>query len=241
MKKQLLLLATVLLISSIVFSACGKAENEMYIAEVETSHGDIVIALLDETPLHRDNFIENVEEGFYDDMKFHRVIKGFVIQAGDPKTKEKDYPKSEYGEGGNDKLVKVEIYRNAVHTMGAVGMARMGDDVNPERNSSGSHFYIVPGKNGVTKERMETTAEKNGYEYSEKEMAEYLKNGGTPNLDGAYVVFGYVVEGIETVATIENAEKDARDVPNDDFVIEEIKIKKMSKKEIEKKYNYYAR
>lgn len=241
MKKHIILLIAIVTFSSISLFAGAKIEKKMYVAEIETSHGDIVIALLNETPLHRANFIKNSKDKLYNTMKFHRVIKGFVIQTGDPKTKSADFPKSEYGVAGNGVLVKAEIHRNAIHTIGAVGMARENDKLNPNRDSSGSHFYIVTGNNEVTEEDINKAEAKSGYKYSEEERACFIKNGGAPRLDGAYVVFGYVLEGMKTVGVIENAEKNSDDVPNDDYVIESIKIKKMSKKAIEKKYNYYAR
>ncbi|KGF49995.1 peptidylprolyl isomerase [Prevotella disiens] len=113
---------------------------------IKTTEGDIIIALYDETPKHRDNFIKLAKEGYFDGTLFHRVIKDFMIQGGDPDSK--DAPKGKMlGTGGPDYTIPAEfVYPKRYHKRGALSAARTGDEVNPERESSGSQFYIVWGK-----------------------------------------------------------------------------------------------
>lgn len=112
---------------------------------IETSLGNIIVRLYDETPFHRDNFIRLVNEGFYVDTLFHRVIKDFMIQGGDPDSKNAPSNKM-LGMGGPGYNVQAEILPNLFHKRGALAAARQGDEVNPERESSGSQFYIVWGQ-----------------------------------------------------------------------------------------------
>ncbi len=113
--------------------------------KITTTLGDIVVRLYDETPLHRDNFIKLAKDGFYDGLLFHRVIKDFMIQGGDPDSKNPT-PNGSYGTGGPDYTIPAEIVAGMCHKRGALAAARQGDEVNPERRSSGSQFYIVWGK-----------------------------------------------------------------------------------------------
>lgn len=113
--------------------------------KIETSLGDIVLSLYDETPLHRDNFVKLVREGYYDGTLFHRVIKSFMIQGGDPDSREKR-PGAQYGVGGPGYTIPAEIQQGLYHKRGALAAARQGDEVNPQRASSGSQFYIVWGQ-----------------------------------------------------------------------------------------------
>ena len=113
--------------------------------KIETTLGDITVRLYDETPLHRDNFLKLAKEGYYDGTIFHRVIKNFMIQGGDPDSKNPK-PGASYGVGGPDYTIEAEIKPNLYHKRGALAAARTGDDVNPERRSSGSQFYIVWGE-----------------------------------------------------------------------------------------------
>lgn len=112
---------------------------------LQTTLGDITVRLYDETPLHRDNFIKLVKEQYYDGTLFHRVIKDFMIQGGDPNSKNA-VPGAQYGTGGPDYTIEAEIKPELIHKRGALAAARQGDEVNPERRSSGSQFYIVWGK-----------------------------------------------------------------------------------------------
>lgn len=113
-------------------------------AKIETSLGDIIVRLYDETPLHRDNFVKLAKEGYYNGTLFHRVIKNFMIQGGDPDSIDAPAGKM-LGTGGPDYTIDAEIKPNLFHKRGALAAARQGDEVNPERKSSGSQFYIVWG------------------------------------------------------------------------------------------------
>lgn len=113
--------------------------------KIATPLGDIVVRLYDETPAHRDNFLKLAREGFYDGTLFHRVIKDFMIQGGDPNSRDPQ-PGASYGTGGPDYTIEAEILPGLIHKRGALAAARQGDEVNPERRSSGSQFYIVWGK-----------------------------------------------------------------------------------------------
>ena len=115
------------------------------IVKIETTLGDITVRLYDETPIHRDNFVKLVKEGYYDGTLFHRVIKDFMIQGGDPDSKGAPAGKM-LGVGGPDYTLEAEIKENLYHKRGALAAARQGDEVNPERRSSGSQFYIVWGQ-----------------------------------------------------------------------------------------------
>ena len=113
--------------------------------QIKTMLGDIVVRLYDETPIHRDNFMKLVKEGYYDGTLFHRVIKDFMIQGGDPDSKGAPAGKM-LGVGGPDYTLEAEIKDSLFHKRGALAAARQGDEVNPERRSSGSQFYIVWGQ-----------------------------------------------------------------------------------------------
>ncbi|MBO4895821.1 MAG: peptidylprolyl isomerase [Prevotella sp.] len=113
--------------------------------KIKTTLGDITVRLYDETPIHRDNFVKLVKEGYYDGTLFHRVIKDFMIQGGDPDSKGAPAGKM-LGVGGPDYTLEAEIKENLYHKRGALAAARQSDEVNPERRSSGSQFYIVWGQ-----------------------------------------------------------------------------------------------
>lgn len=138
----------VLNILPIVFLACStineKNHTDNTIIRIETSFGNIDIKLYDETPLHRDNFIKLIKEGFYKDLLFHRVINDFMIQGGDPDSKNA-HANKQIGSGGPGYTIPAEFNTKFFHKKGALAAARLGDNVNPEKESSGSQFYIVQG------------------------------------------------------------------------------------------------
>lgn len=125
--------------------SCNQVKNDSRIIKIQTEKGEIVIRLYNETPKHRDNIIKLAEEKYYHGQIFHRIINNFVVQGGDPTTKNA-LPDSLYGNGGPDYLIDAEINDSLLHKRGAVGMAREGDDINPDKKSSGSQFYLVKGK-----------------------------------------------------------------------------------------------
>lgn len=162
-------------------------EAELPIAEepvlnILTSMGNIKIKLYKETPLHRDNFVKLARKGYYNGLLFHRVIPGFMIQTGDPFTRDTTKVNL-YGTGGPGYTIPAEIVDGLKHKKGAIAAARRGDNVNPERASSGSQFYIVQDAEGCS------------------------------HLDGQYTVFGEVIEGLQVIDNIANVETNVRDMP----------------------------
>lgn len=143
MMKKFFAISTILLFSCLL-SATEKSSKSNTLVSIETTKGEIQLILYNETPLHRDNFIKLAESGYYDGMLFHRVIAKFMIQTGDPDSKTAT-PGQMLGQGGPDYTVPAEINPRLIHKRGALAGARMGNDVNPLRASSGSQFYIVDG------------------------------------------------------------------------------------------------
>jgi cyclophilin family peptidyl-prolyl cis-trans isomerase len=179
-----------LCVTSLLFSACKKEEpkpnpvplgEQIEIVELKTRFGDMYVWLYPETPLHRENFLKLAGEGFYNGLLFHRIIPGFVIQGGDPKGD---------GTGGPGYTIPAEIFSSIKHKKGSLAAARLPDNVNPSKASSGSQFYIS------------------------------ASTDGTKSLDGNYTVFGEVLKGIEFVDSIVKqprgtADKPTRDIPMD--------------------------
>jgi peptidyl-prolyl cis-trans isomerase B (cyclophilin B) len=253
------------LLALLVIAGCSGREKGGVRAEIKTTEGDIIISLSDLTPHHRDNFIELAESGFYNGVAFHRVIKDFMIQTGDGTTKQDTTLLPE------EYTIPAEINDSLYHRRGAVAAARTGDDVNPDRNSSGTQFYIVQGKT-YNDEDLNTTirridfnrrqflynralgelreeAQKNNTPQNDDEIQQnailkayelmeaegpytmpanrrevYKTIGGTPFLDGAYTVFGEVLEGMEVVDAIAGTATDLSDKPVKEIRILKVKI-----------------
>ena len=189
-----------------------------------TTMGDITIALYDETPLHKENFLKLAETHYLDSLLFHRVIRNFMIQTGDPDSRcaEIDTP---LGQGGPGYTLPAEIrFPQLFHKRGAVAAARTGDEVNPERRSSGSQFYIVWGMDFTSAELDKVTAlteerSRGRVKFPAEVKKEYLRHGGTPHLDGSYTVFGEVVDGLKVVDKIQNVRINDFDRPWDEVRI----------------------
>lgn len=239
----------------------------MSIVKISTTLGDITVRLYDETPIHRDNFLKLAAEGYFNGTLFHRVIKGFMIQGGDPDSKGAPAGKN-LGVGGPDYTLPAEIKpKEFFHKRGALSAARQGDEVNPKKESSGSQFYIVWGKvykeaelkqlehqlkmqqeqnifNALAIERraeimemrrnrdrdglmelqeklgkmaVEMSKAKGAPSFTPKQVEAYTTIGGTPFLDGEYTVFGEVIEGLDIVEKIQNAETSPNDRPKSDI------------------------
>lgn len=191
---------------------------------LETTLGNIRLALYNETPLHSKNFKELVERGFYDGILFHRVISKFMIQAGDS-TSRNAAPGTMLGEVAEPYTIPAEIrYPTLMHKRGALCMAREGDAENPERASSAYQFYIVYGQrfNDEMLDKMQQRLDEStqGKVKLTDEVREvYKRVGGTPHLDGQYTVFGEVLEGIDVVRDIQWEETDKNDRPLKDMKI----------------------
>lgn len=178
---------------------------------ISTQYGDMTGVLYNETPFHRDNFIQLVKEGFYNDLLFHRVISDFMIQGGDPDSKNAPAGK-QLGQGGPGYTIQAEFNKNFIHKKGALAAARLGDQMNPQRKSSGSQFYIVQGKK-MSPAEMNQMAQYTGINYTEEQINIYKSIGGTPFLDGQYTVFGEIVQGLDVIDKIAAVEKDRSDRP----------------------------
>jgi len=187
---------------------------------VKTNMGDMTILLSDETPEHRDNFLKLVNEGFYNGLLFHRVINGFMIQGGDPKSKGAD-ENARLGGGGPGYTVPAEFVPELLHYKGALAAARTGDAVNPEKNSSGSQFYLVHG-NLLTDDQLNKIERQSGHIYTDEQREEYKTVGGTPFLDHNYTVFGRVVEGLDIIDKIAATPTQPGDRPTEDVIILEM-------------------
>ena len=242
---------------------------------ITTTMGDIKVRLYDETPKHRDNFMKLVSENYYDSILFHRVIKNFMVQTGDPTSKTAG-PNTPLGAGDPSYTIEAEIdYPKFFHKYGALAAARTSDQINPERRSSGSQFYIVTGnkysagqlaqmEQRMTQQAMQDYFQKLTAEYqdtiksfyksgdkeglealrqeliakteaavkpvkmTEEAVAAYTTVGGTPHLDGAYTVFGEVLEGMDVVEKIQNSATGKNDRPVEDIRI--LGMKKVSEK-----------
>ena len=200
----------------------GKNMENLTKVLIKTSLGDITIALYDETPKHKENFIKLVQENYYDNVLFHRIIKNFMIQTGDPDSKGAAAGRP-LGMGGPDYKIPAEFVPSLYHKRGAVAAARMGDNVNPKKESSGSQFYIVDGKKW-TNDEMNKISLQMGKKFTEEQIATYTTVGGDPFLDGDYTVFGEVVSGMDVVDMIAARPKDGRDRPLTDIKILSTKI-----------------
>ena len=242
--------------------------SKMTKVKLETTMGDIVVELYDETPQHRDNFVKLVQEGYYDGVLFHRVIKDFMIQTGVGNSKTAG-PDASLGDGDPGYTIPAEfVYPKYFHKRGALAAARTGDQVNPERRSSGSQFYIVTGKiyssdelkmmtqrlatvkkqdifrrlvnenhaqietlqrnqdnEGLNElqnrliQQTEAEAAQSPFSLTDEQIDAYTSVGGTPHLDGQYTVFGQVIEGMDVVDKIQNAQTGRMDRPVSDIKI----------------------
>ena len=216
------------LILALAFAASVPMMAQSRQVVLETTLGKIVLTLYDDTPKHRDNFLKLTNEQFYDSLLFHRCIKNFMIQGGDPDSKHAE-PGVTLGEGDNGYTIEAEFFDADGHLLhphkrGALAAAREDDATNPERRSSGSQFYIVWGRT-FSPRQMEYLIdqmqmkhpETGGLTPAQREV--YATYGGTPHLDGQYTVFGEVVEGLDVVEKIQNLPTNPADRPIDDVKV----------------------
>ena len=189
-----------------------------------TDKGVFTVVLFDDTPQHRDNFLHLVREGYYDGTLFHRVIKNFMVQAGDSSTRHAR-PYILYGENDVPYTLPAEIrFPTHYHHRGALAAAREADDVNPERRSSGAQFYIVTGSKWASSRFADIrsyvsrmTDGKVVFPYAVAE--DYAKRGGAPHLDGQYTIFGEITDGMDVVEAISVVPTDRNDRPETDLRI----------------------
>ena len=281
-----MLLFFFILLNFIMTSCAQNISKKDFLITIKTEYGDMVAILYDETPKHKKNFIKLAQDHFFDSTLFHRVIEGFMIQGGDPDSKNAK-PGQRLGNGGPGYNVDAEFNPKFFHEKGALSAARLGDQMNPTKASSGSQFYIVQGSK-VSKEELTTDVNKlnqgigqliqlPSYTYlqdtlknlyyggdleaykkkifelaplvekelgleikidiSEEKVNAYANVGGAPHLDGAYTVFGKVIQGFDVLDKIAAQPKDGADRPLKDISMT-ITVEEMSKKKIEKLYHY---
>jgi len=207
-----------IMIAFVFLSVPLKAQGTLseQLIKIETSKGDMLIKLYDETPAHRDNMIKLINEGFYKDQLFHRVIKDFMIQGGDPHSTGAEKGQR-LGSGNPGYTVPAEFHKDLIHKKGALAAARKGDNANPEQASSGSQFYLVQGR-VLTPEEVNILTQRGVASFTEETAEIYTSVGGTPHLDGAYTVFGEVIEGLEIIDSIAAIPCDAYDRPIEDVI-----------------------
>ena len=183
--------------------------------EIETEYGTMLAVLSNATPKHRDNIIKLADEGYYDDLIFHRIINDFMIQGGDPNSR--NAPQGQpLGSGGPDYQLPAEFVDTLVHQKGALAAARTN---NPKKESSGSQFYIVQGKKWTATQLNSIEAQK-GIHYTAEQRKAYMEIGGTPFLDQEYTVFGHIIKGLDVIDKIAELQKDGSDRP-----IKDVKMK----------------
>lgn len=202
-----------------VYTLWGQEKETLVL--IDTDMGKIKVKLYNETPQHRDNFVKLINEGRYDGLIFHRIIKQFMVQGGDVTSKDAPIDKP-LGDGDLGYTVPAEIvYPKYFHKRGALCAARTGDDTNPERASSATQFYIVTGKFFTDMELDKKEAEE-GIKYTPEQREAYKIQGGAPHLDNKYTVFGEVVKGQDVVDKMHLVATNDKDRP-----LKNIKIKSM--------------
>nr|WP_068889982.1 peptidylprolyl isomerase [Pedobacter panaciterrae] len=212
-----------------VFSAFAAKPKHQYV-KIKTDMGECIIMLYNETPKHRDNFISLVKKGVYEGTLFHRIIKDFMIQGGDPDSKTAKQGEL-LGEGTVGYTVPAEFRDSLFHKKGVLAAAR---DNNPEKASSGSQFYIVQGKKFTDQglDSLETNRLHFKIPVWQREI--YKSSGGTPHLDKNYTVFGEVVKGLDMVDKIAAVAKDSNDRPIADVKMSVSVLKRRAAKRLEK-------
>lgn len=181
--------------------------------KITTDLGNIVIKLYDSTPLHRDNFIKLVKQGFFDSLMFHRVIPGFMVQGGDPTSKGAPAGTMLGAGGGEMQRIPAEFISSYIHKKGALAAARDG---NPEKASSACQFYVVDGS-PITDEMLNGLEMQSGKKYTAEQRAIYKSLGGTPMLDKNYTVFGETISGQDVITRIAEVPKDGNNRPYTDI------------------------
>lgn len=230
MKKAVLF---IFLFSGVFSGFAQKKSKKDYVVTLKTSFGVTHLILFDETPLHKQNFIRLVEKKFYDSLMFHRIIEGFMIQGGDPNSKNAQ-PGERLGMGGDDmERIPYEFTPKRVHSKGALAAARDG---NPAKKSSACQFYIVQGKR-MTDDEITASETRNKMKYTPQQRADFIAVGGTPRLDNNYTVFGEVIDNFKLIDDIAAQAKDQSDRPKKDIRMA-MTVKKLRKKKITKLYGY---
>src|SRR3984885_1229222 len=226
-------LFTTALILLAITTAFAKGPKNQYV-RIRTSYGDCIIRLYNETPRHRDNFIKLVKEGFYNGRRFHRVIQNFMIQGGDPDSKDpqKAKPGAELGNCDFGYTIPAEFRDSLFHKRGVLAAAR---DDNPAKASSGCQFYIVEGRR-FSDGKLDTLEKMRlkGRKIPEWQREYYRSVGGVPHLDQNYTVYGEVVMGIDMIDRIAAVKTDKNDRPVTDVPMTVELLSKKECKELDK-------
>lgn len=208
MKKLLFLFIPIAILMTV---SCN--DQHKYVL-IETEYGTMKAKLYNKTPKHRDNFVKLVKKGYYDSLLFHRVIPEFMIQGGDPESKNAK-PGERLGQGGPGYTIPPEFDTSLFHKKGALSAARKPDKMNPEQRSSGSQFYVVQGKT-YTDVQLNQLERQKDISFTDKQREIYKTKGGAPHLDGGYTVFGQVVEGLGVIDSIAKLQTDQYNRPKKD-------------------------
>jgi len=205
-----------------MLSSCYSTKET--IVKMKTDYGDMTFRLFNQTPQHRDNFIKLAKNHTFDSLLFHRVIRDFMIQGGDVHSKHAPAGKM-LGDGDLGYTVPAEFDSTLFHGKGALAAARMGDNVNPKKESSASQFYIAQGHRFSDKDLdlMERGMKR---KFPTKARETYKSIGGVPHLDGSYTVFGQLTDGMNVLDSISKVEVDQRDRPLKDLRIKSVQILK---------------
>jgi len=225
-----LLFLSLLLQVSIVSAQFNAEKKKDFLVTISTSFGDMQVILYDITPKHKQNFIKLAKEGFFDGTTFHRIIEGFMIQGGDPNSKD-DNPHND-GQGGPGYTVPAEFNPSLFHKKGVLSAARKGDFANPQKASSGSQFYIVQGKK-YTDLELNNISQRSEVKYTDHQKEIYKTIGGTPFLDGSYTVFGEVIKGFDVIDKIARQAKARNDRPIKNIEMK-VSVSESKKKDITK-------
>jgi cyclophilin family peptidyl-prolyl cis-trans isomerase len=223
-------LSTFLIISLLSFSSWAAQPRSEYV-RIRTDYGVSIIKLYNETPLHRDNFIKLVKEGFYNGLLFHRIIKDFMIQGGDPDSRNA-IKGAELGEGDLGYTIPAEFRDSLFHKKGVLAAAR---DENPDKASSAAQFFIVQGET-YTDGALDSleTMRMEGREIPDFQREVYKTVGGVPYLDQRYTVFGEVVQGMDMFDKLEEVATDSKDRPLVDQKMEVTVLKRGEVRRLEK-------
>lgn len=226
MKKLVVLFVCTCFFVNISFGVSKKKREAKF--QMVTEFGTIKIKLYNETPLHRDNFIKLAKDGFFTDLLFHRVINKFMIQGGDPDSKNAE-PGKLLGNGDLGYTIPAEINPKFFHRRGVLAAAREGDKVNPEKRSSAAQFYLLQGRvfrNGELDSLQTKLQDTRKIRFSDEQRKAYTTIGGYPSLDNNYTIFGEVIEGMEVIDQIAQQPTDKTNRPLKDIRFTISKIKK---------------
>jgi cyclophilin family peptidyl-prolyl cis-trans isomerase len=227
--KKIFLIISLLLINQ----ALTAQSKKDYLVTITTPWGEMHAILYDQTPQHKANFLKLVDDKFYDNLLFHRIINLFMIQGGDPESRTAKQGMM-LGNGENGYKVPAEITPELFHKKGALAAAR---DNNPTKASSGCQFYVVQGQvwNDMMLQQQMARSPKRVFTDSQKQV--YQTIGGTPHLDGNYTVFGQVVDNLWVIDSVATQKRDGNNRPLKDIPMK-ITCKKMRKKKISKLYGW---